>query len=614
MVVISGENMKDKNNPDVIDSACQGENLQSLQSSFPAGNCTIQFSPSLTIDPKNSQNSCSEVDLYGDMEPEQTANSNGRSATEPFTEPVPHVAESEPYSSELMNNVGAVAEQPSVLSESFKQLVSETLVGVGEGSDMLAEEPHPHYSTAEHYSSLEVSEPQAAVDCNGSEESSSAHYFNQGEVIFSNAGATFPSGSSVSIHAQRDGGETEELNEDIDDDVEHSESSDEFDDEDHAVARAACKKKATESAKHLQNQSAESIMVIDSDEEGDCDDDMDGEEMEEEMLPEEEEEADPEEYDEDEEDYPEEESLTSPSESQLKRTSGEYEQHKTARKSVNSEFQKELIVNQNSPKVKDGSHNGTNGAISYDNNGKDLSRDHDSIMKKFKFNQEINLLKRKRASEESFYHRTDAVEDNFNEEEEDGWQELAKWNEMREKTNDPKGNTNSDVQIRLSETSGTNNNSNNIVSGNVKTRVPAADAAASNNYSTKSFKHSSSLLDSTVTHNDEPSVKSHDAPASQPISQVIPSEVLTQSINVGTVSSSPPVSSLPSAANSILIPQLNEAKGYFEIGCCNEDPQLTMHVISLTVIFAKNLSEVCSVILKYSCVFVYFNHIVQKLY
>jgi len=52
----------------------------------------------------------------------------------------------------------------------------------------------------------------------------------------------------------------------------------------------------------------------------------------------------------------------------------------------------------------------------------------------------------------------------------------------------------------------------------------------------------------------------------------------------------------------VLIPQLNELKGYFELGQCSpDDPELKMYMLSVTVVFAKDLKKVVPGALLRSC-------------
>ncbi|KAF2365889.1 protein of unknown function DUF3668 [Trinorchestia longiramus] len=590
--------MKDKNSPGEAASACKGQAEQNLeQSNYSSSDCgmTCSASPSQQF-PETSD---ADVDLYDDIEPKESLGSNGQStqqcSTDPLQPPDEYIPEN--HERKLIEETSAAAVQKPAMAEVFSQLVSDTLndpevdgaVGPADAA------PSDFCTVQQSFSSvsnvdLPLSSGANGTSCNGNEESAKVLQYQQSELVFK-AGSMDSCSTNPTTH-MHSRFESEENDEDVDE----SDGSTEFDEEDCKAALAEHRKKAAMNRQKKDQSGDSSIMVLDSDEEGECDDDMDGEELEEEeeeeML-EEEEEGEPEDYDGDEHGH--EESSYSPDQSFRS-----HEKSKQSYSAYGTSVPPQQVPESNSMKV-------TSQKQVKNLNGQQMllnGRDHESIMKKIRFNQEISMMRRTES-----HNMTEDVKDMETFNEEDGWQELVKWNEMREeeKALGAKDNNSIDDHSRLSapdfkQASGKDlpaiiNRTENV--GNLESRTLLKSAPSE---STSNVSHSI-LSESTRVKPDSHS----QSEIGRQESKVVCSTHFTSSQENET-SEKPEeatIASAPTESGSKLPPpmvaQLNQTKGYFEIGSCRGDPNLAMYNLSTTIIFAKQLGKVIPGTLLRSC-------------
>ncbi|XP_018016064.1 uncharacterized protein LOC108672833 [Hyalella azteca] len=600
-MIVSGEAMKDKNNLDEASSLCKVEDVQSIeQSNYDSSNHeSINCTSPPVAEHKFAQDNEAEVNLYDDMDPKNSVSSNGQ-IQQRFADPSDRHELSESFDCEQLIPHGGNSKQLHVqtplpvISEAFSQLVSDTLedAEVEVENNLMPIDSSANYDTqlSYHPSAAELPKDSNGSTCNGNKELPISLQFNQEEISFSatpmdshdvNGSPNMHSSCEASSHVE------EEVNDE-------SDGSAEFNDEDREAAEAEHRKKAAVLS-HKKDQSGDSsIMLVDSDDEGDCDDDLEGEEdLEEEELLEEEEEEDGGEL----EDYEEEDQMD-----------GHYgSDHSSSGKSPSAQEATSLVEHS----IETGQSNVPANQVRATPNEKNsslyngdthnfLGRDHKSIMKKVRYNQEISLIKRKSPVIESDQCNKDDMED-LNDEEE-GWQELAEWNQMKNEEMKSKEvnrdlyptESHSRFHVPDSPQHHKRKFNDNVPNSTEARRVSKISGSVNINNAEVSCKSSVKEGFQSVPEPPVESAKSHMTHSSAvqdkcTTSPSMAAERLAAVVDRSEINQPP------------IIAQLNETKGYFEIGSCRDHPELSMHLLSITIVYAKQLSKIIPGSLLRSC-------------
>lgn len=600
MVVINGNTMKDREN-DNEETPCSKLKVNSdyMMADNPMA--------SETAKEVNTNN-----DLYDDLEPNQLVNSNGET----------HLCIGQVVS--LNDKVPS-----STASDVFGQLVSDTLIEDEsfENEQKLQGEPELHQrpnSTAEdaHISSPHQTNP---LSNNSFQETDSSELLHkQDERITTNGNepseplqVEWSVSDDVPAAVQPEGNndpgadEVEDEQEDYEDEEDYDEegeleqpSTDEFDESEYNTIPNHQQNNHEEDVPTEDNPKDSSIMVIDSDEEDggsnaveeeeedisdECDDDEECEEEEENMDDEHLGEDDIE--DEEISSYQMSEKMHQELDAGLKNLTDKHgsrndasqlykENHYSLNDQTNSTNSGDpSLLSKAGPlsskqkrkgyDISDYVPSSKTNTNSYSETCQIMGRNHSSIMKKVKFSQELDDLKRKgisisnSSSSKSNDKYSDESDDGIDFDEE-GWEALQKWSQDRE------DNEHNSTTVK--------NQADNKKLPSIKPSNTDSDQLSNNCHKT---------LPNIASQQPSYQTKSCRVPES--------SDVLSSVNSASAVcnETAQDTRSKTDTAIRTLVPQLNNSKGYFEIGrCLEDDPALLLHVFSVTIIFTRGLNKV----------------------